>query len=157
MRLYFLRHAHAEPGSPDTPDFKRALTPAGIAHTRRAAYLLNALGVDPDRLFTSPLIRARQTADIVGQALGVAVQVRREVGPGFGVHAVEALTRDLGSGDEVIFVGHEPDFSGTVAALTGGRVVMKKAGIARVDVVSYQPLAGELIWLIAPKLYGKPK
>lgn len=152
MRLYFLRHGIAQPGDDDTPDFKRALTASGIARTRQAARLLKALDVDIDRLYTSPLIRARQTADIVGQALGTAVQVRKEVAPGFNVQHVEALTRALGHDDTVLFVGHEPDFSRTISALVGGRVVMKKGGLARVDVIAYQPLVGQLVWLIAPKL-----
>lgn len=153
MHLYFFRHGIAEPADDHTPDHKRALTPEGIARTRRAARCLKALGIDPDRLYTSPLTRARQTAGILGQSLGVAVQVRREVGPGFNLTAVEGLIRDLGRDDEVLFVGHEPDFSQTIAALVGGRVIMKKGGLARIDTVAYQPLVGQLVWLIPPKVF----
>lgn len=157
MRLYFFRHGIAHPRDADTPDFKRPLTPEGIRRTREAAKVLKSLKVDPDRLYTSPLIRARQTADIIGHTLGTAVQVRREVGPGFDLQAVEALTSDLGHDDEVLFVGHEPDFSATIQSLTGGRVVMKKGGFVRVDVVAYHPLVGELVWLITPKLFKKSR
>ncbi len=153
MRLYFFRHAIAQPADDHTPDHKRALTPEGVARTRHAARRLKLLELDPDRLYTSPLIRARQTADILGQALGIAVQVRREVGPGFNLTAVEALIRDLGDDDEVLFVGHEPDFSQTIAALVGGQIVMKKGALARIDTVAYQPLIGQLVWLIPPKAF----
>lgn len=112
MRLYFFRHAEAEPGSDSVPD-------------------------------------------ILGQALNTPVQVRPEVGPGFNAQAVDALARDLGAGAEVIFVGHEPDFSATVSALIGGGwIAMKKGGMARVDVELSQPLRGTLVWLIAPRLFN---
>jgi phosphohistidine phosphatase SixA len=58
-----------------------------------------------------------------------------------------------------MFVGHEPDFSTTIASLVGGRVAMKKGGLARVDIISSQPqpLLGELVWLIAPKVFERLK
>ncbi len=155
MRLYFFRHGIAENADAETPDFKRMLTAEGVRQTHHAAQILTAMEVNPARLYTSPLIRARQTAGIIGQTFGAAVQVRREVGSGFSIQAVEALTRDLSDDDAIMFVGHEPDFSLTIASLIGGRVVMKRGGCARVDVVSYHPLLGSLIWLIPPKLFDK--
>ena len=154
MRLYFFRHAIAHDADADTPDASRELTDEGIANTEQAARILKTLTITPDYLFSSPLTRAYQTAVIIGKALDVDVQVRKEVGPGFSIHAVEALTRELHPNAEILFVGHEPDFSGTVTALVGGRVVMKKGGLARVDVITQQPLVGELVWLIAPKVFG---
>ncbi len=155
MRLYFFRHAEAEPGSDSVPDDARRLTKRGAERTRRAGRVLAGLGIKPARLFSSPLARARQTADILGQALNTPVQVRPEVGPGFNAQAVDALARDLGAGAEVIFVGHEPDFSATVSALIGGGwIAMKKGGMARVDVELSQPLRGTLVWLIAPRLFN---
>ena len=56
-----------------------------------------------------------------------------------------------------MFVGHEPDFSTTITSLVGGRVVMKKGGLARVDIISDQPLLGELVWLIAPKIFDETR
>ncbi len=157
MRLYFFRHGLAHtPDDPTFPDHLRALTDEGIIRTRRAARVLRMLDLDPERLYSSPLVRARQTADILGQTLGVAVQVRDELAPGFNMGALEALTHDLGTDDEVLLVGHEPDFSEMVAELTDGcHVEMKKGGLARVDVDSYHPLRGSLIWLIAPKIFDQ--
>ena len=154
MRLYFFRHAEAEPGSDSVPDDARQLTSRGIERTRRAATVLKALKIAPVRLFSSPLARARQTADLLGQTLGTPVQVRNELGPGFNAEAVDALVRDLGSGAEVLFVGHEPDFSATISALIGGGwITMKKGGLARVDVDDAQPMRGSLVWLIPPKFF----
>lgn len=154
MRLYFFRHAEAEPGSDPLPDEARKLTSRGIERTHQAARVMKTLKIAPLRLFSSPLVRARQTADILGQALGIPVQVRTELGPGFNAQAVNALVRDLGRGAEVMFVGHEPDFSATVSELIGGGwITMKKGGLARVDVDHDQPVRGTLVWLIAPKVF----
>jgi phosphohistidine phosphatase len=153
MRLYFFRHAVAHDAGEGMTDAERPLTKSGIANTERAAQALGALGVKPDVLFSSPLVRARQTADILAPALGVLVEERKEVAPGFSITAVEALLNGLDHGAEVMFVGHEPDFSRTISSLVGGRVVMKKGGLARVDMMSYQPLLGELVWLLAPKVF----
>lgn len=157
MRLYFFRHGIAQDNTDGKlPDQQRQLTLKGAERVRQAARLMKALAIQPDRLYSSPLIRARQTADIVGQALGVAVQVRDELGWEFSQAAVEALTRDLGPESEVMFVGHEPTFSETVSSLIGGgSVEMKKGGLARVDIFDYQPLRGVLVWLIAPRVFDQ--
>lgn len=154
MRFYLLRHGIAADG---TPDEERELTKEGVSNTRLTAQRLKQMGVRVDRLYSSPLLRARQTAEIVGAALGVNVEVRDEVGPGFSIHSVETLMRDLDREDSVMFVGHEPDFSTTITSLVGGRVVMKKGGLARVDIISEQPLLGELVWLIAPKIFEESR
>ena len=153
MRLYFMRHAIAHDADENTPDEKRELTDKGIANTHQAARVLKALGLKPTHIYSSPLVRAHETAEIVSKALGVEVEVRKEVGPGFSIHAVEVLTRDLGEDTEVLFVGHEPDFSTTISSLSGGRILMKRGGLARIDIISLQPLLGELVWLIAPKIF----
>jgi len=157
IRVYFLRHGIAQPSDVvKLADEERALTELGVQRTRQLASLLSNLGVEPSHLLTSPLTRARQTADIIGQALEVAVHVRDELGPGFNLAALDALLTDLPDDAEVMVVGHEPDFSGTISALIGGgSVVMKKGGLARIDIVSRHPLRGSLVWLIAPKVYER--
>ena len=74
MQLYFLRHAIAHDADENTSDEQRALTDKGIAHTRHTARLIKALGVKPNRLYSSPLVRARETANIVAQLLGIEVE-----------------------------------------------------------------------------------
>lgn len=152
MRLYFFRHAIAHDQDDRTPDEGRELTEEGVARTKRAAQLLKALGVSPDILYTSPLKRAHQTANILGRGLGVDVVVQAELAPGFGITALEVLTRNLNN-EEILLVGHEPDFSSTISSLTGGRVIMKRGGLARIEIISRRPMLGQLIWLIAPKVF----
>lgn len=154
MRLYFFRHAIAKDADANTPDEKRELTAEGMDNTRQAVRVLKALDIAPDLIYSSPLTRAYQTAAIIGEAFDQDVLVRTEVGPGFSVRTVELLTSGVGENSEILFVGHEPDFSMTITSLTGGRVVMKKGGLARVDVVMRQPLLGELVWLLAPKVFA---
>ena len=154
MHLYFFRHAEAEDGSATLPDHARQLTKRGVERTRHAATVLKSLGIKPAQLYSSPLVRARQTADILAEALGVTVEERDEVGPGFNTQAIDRLVRDAQNDDEVMFVGHEPDFSATISALIGGGWVdMKKGGLARIDLDNTQPLRGMLVWLIAPKVF----
>lgn len=151
MKLYLLRHAHAEDGSGD--DHTRRLTDEGVHYSTLLGRLLKKLEVQPKHIYTSPRVRALQTAEIVAKALNVQVEKREEVNFGFNIPAIETLIKGLSPNDEVMFVGHEPFFSSAVHDLTGGRAEMKKCGIARIDLTQTTPPRGELIWLLAPKLY----
>jgi phosphohistidine phosphatase len=154
MKLYFFRHGHAEDAQmPDFDDFTRNLTAKGIERTEMAGKALVKLGLKPAYLYCSPRARARQTADILAKAMGVSVAVHEEVGFGFSLQVVQTLIADLTNSDEIIFVGHEPDLSSTVSALIGGGdVLMKKGGLARVDVFANVPLRGTLTWMLTPTL-----
>jgi phosphohistidine phosphatase len=154
MELYFFRHGHAEDAQgPDFDDFARKLTDKGVERTQTAARGLHKLGVKPARIYTSPRLRARQTADILSAALGVTPEAREEVNFGFNPHLVPALINDLTNDLAVIFVGHEPDLSITVGALVGGgEIEMKKGGVARVDLLARTPLRGVLLWVLTPRI-----
>jgi len=152
MKLYFLRHAEAEDGG-EISDHERRLTPRGIERITTAAEVMARLDIAPLYIYSSPRVRARQTAEITAQALGLAVDVREEVNYDFSVKAVQLLIKSLGDDDDVMFVGHEPSFSQTVGEITGASLEMKKGGLARVDLVSRNPLRGVLVWLIAPAVF----
>ncbi|MFN8379776.1 MAG: phosphohistidine phosphatase SixA [Anaerolineae bacterium] len=154
MRVYFFRHALAEDNADGRLlDSERQLTSRGVARTEQAARFLDTLGVRPGILYTSPLVRARETAEILGKGLRLAVKVTPELAPGFNADALERLVQGLGEAEEAMVVGHEPDFSSTITALTGlGRVVVKKGGLARVDIAAAAPLRGSLVWLLTPKI-----
>ena len=123
--IWFLRHGEAE----DTePDFDRRLTSKGERQARDAGAALAALGVRIEVCLTSPKLRALDTARIACEALGVEVTVEERLTGG----RFDPL--DLSAGlDHVLLVGHEPDFSDAIAQLTGGRVDMKKGGVAGVE------------------------
>ncbi len=155
MQLFFLRHADADPNEDGSiSDEKRQLTEKGLKQARQLARMLKTWEVAPTRLYSSPLMRAKQTADIVAEAVKVSVAVRRELAPGFDAEAVNILTRDMHGDASVMFVGHEPDFSAIIGQLIGGgRVVMKKCGLARLDIIDTNPLRCELAWMIPPKVF----
>ncbi|HKN93856.1 MAG TPA: histidine phosphatase family protein, partial [Thermoleophilaceae bacterium] len=123
--IWLLRHAEAEDG---TPDEARRLTKKGEEQARIAGRALEALGVKFDLCLTSPRVRAEQTAELACEPLGVEVSVdeRLKGGP--------FDPEELGAGlDEVLLVGHDPDFSMAVHNLTGAQVRMKKGGLAGIE------------------------
>ena len=123
--IWFLRHGDAEDS---TPDFERRLTAKGEAQARAAGAALAALGVEPDVCLASPRVRARDTAMLACEQLGAEVTIEERLSGG----SFDAL--ELAAGlDEVLLVGHEPDFSDAIAQLTGARVDMKKGGLAGVE------------------------
>lgn len=154
MELYFFRHGHAEDAQgPDFDDFARKLTNKGVERTVAAAQALLKLGVKPARIYTSPRLRARQTAEILATALGMVAEARDEVNFGFNQHHIPALINEIPNDLSVMFVGHEPDLSITVSALIGGgEIEMKKGGIARVDLLARTPLRGVLLWVLTPRV-----
>lgn len=112
MRLLIVRHAESAAGNPDK---LRPLTSEGLEHARVLGVQLRAQGFVADAIVSSPLLRARETAEALG--LGDA-EVDERLAPG----ATPFDLRDaaVGRGETVVVVGHQPDCSKAVAALTGG-------------------------------------
>jgi len=151
MRLYFLRHGIAEDLA--TSDFARELTKRGRRRVATSAKVMKRLGIAPSHIFSSPRLRARQTAEIVAEALDKRVTLTEAVNFSFDLADARRLTRNLSADDDVMFVGHNPDMSLLVSEITGVDVSMKKGGLARIDVIGRAVDEGELVWLIAPKVF----
>jgi phosphohistidine phosphatase SixA len=151
MRLYFVRHGIAE--NLAASDFIRALTKRGRRRVATSAQVMKRLGMAPVQIFSSPRLRSRQTAEIIAAALDMPVTISEPVNFGFDLGDLRRLTRNLGADDEVMFVGHNPDMSLLVSELTGLDASMKKGGLARIDVLGRTVDEGELVWLIAPKVF----
>ena len=160
MELYFLRHGKAvelgEPGAPD--DFHRALTTKGVEETAAEAETLLAIGVRPDVILTSPLVRAKQTAKIMADRLSPKQGLVETdlLAPECDLSRLRKLLEQHAGAESAMLVGHEPDLStlvGELIAAQGARVEMKKGGIAAVQVRgSVRPGGGLLQWLAPPKL-----
>jgi phosphohistidine phosphatase len=160
MQLYFLRHGiavdHGAPGY-EHDDDARPLTEEGIWLTHQVAAALKKL-VKADIILSSPLPRARQTADIVGQAIGVPIIETPALGLNFNRQRLDSAllevqaARDPKRLKRVILVGHEPSMSETIGALVGPGLTMrlKKTGLARVDVDAAGLGDGTLRWLLTP-------
>ena len=151
MKLYFVRHGIAEDLADS--DFARELTARGRRRVAQSAEVMRQLKLRPQFIYSSPRLRARQTAEIIAAALDCPVTLADEVNFGFDLEDVSDLTAGLQAGAEVMFVGHNPDMSFIVHQLTGVNVSMKKGGLARVDVFDSAAPQGELVWLIAPKVF----
>lgn len=149
MKIYFLRHGQADWPDWTGPDDERPLTRKGRKEMKRVAKFLHAIDVDPKRILSSPLPRAFQTAEIVAKELGLAVEKEPALGKGFRLHRLRKILQGVGS-EDVMIVGHEPNFSTVLKHLTGGDVKLAKAGLARVDLATP---AGDpmLAWLLSPK------
>ncbi|MCX7669909.1 MAG: phosphohistidine phosphatase SixA [Anaerolineae bacterium] len=151
MRIYFLRHGEASWPAWSGPDSERPLTEKGIKEMQVVAEGIARLRPDA-AVLTSPLRRAVQTAEILARALGVAVTVEPGLAPGFDTARLRTFIERYPDRD-LLLVGHEPDFSTVIAALTGGNVRMAKAGFACVELTAADKLAGELQWLVPPKVF----
>jgi phosphohistidine phosphatase len=133
--IWLLRHAEAEDG---TPDAERPLTERGRANATAAGEAMARMRVNVRRCVTSPKVRARETADLACRALGLEPEEDRRLEGG------PFDPREVAGGDEdVLLVGHDPDFSLAVNHLTGAQVRLKKGGLAGVD-------RGELKLLLRP-------
>ena len=165
MNLSFLRHGvAADSNTADASgDHGRPLTDEGREKTRRVADGLHRLGLDFDLILSSPLVRARETAEIVATVLGAkkTLKISERLAPGGTLQGlVDELIRDHGSCEEILLVGHEPDFSHHIAVLTSGRptmqIEMKKAGLCRLQVDELRAgRCATLQWLLPPKLIAR--
>jgi len=154
-KLHLLRHADA--GDPEAwtgPDEARPLSGKGEKQSRRLGRFLAAGGFQFGPIVTSPKLRARQTAEIVAQELGLEVTVDDRLAFGLDAVTVEAILFDTGEPEQPILVGHDPDFSELTAWLTGMEsFAMKKGALVRIDTV--RPISrasGTLRWLVPPDL-----
>ena len=160
VELLLLRHGIAEERCPERVDGERALTAVGRSRTRAVAERLVQLGLGCDQLVTSPLVRARQTADIA-LAAGLLVEgspslrVDAALAPGGDPLPLVAEFQRAAPAQNrlqrLALVGHEPDLGALAAQLIGapeGAIVLKKAGIA---LLLLGPGQGQLKLLMAPR------
>jgi phosphohistidine phosphatase len=151
MEVYFFRHGEAEPAAPGGSDESRRLTDRGKRDVQAVGERLQAAGVKPGAILTSPLVRARQTGEILQQVFGVTAQADERLRSGATLGSLQILLSDC-SKERVMLVGHEPDLSTIVGQLTGGHVKLSTSGVARVDVETFEPGHGMLMWLLSPGL-----
>jgi phosphohistidine phosphatase len=116
VRLLLIRHAEALPGEPDE---LRPLTAEGRAAARALGERLAGQGVRPDAVLTSPLLRARETGEAIGGALGCGAEPVQALAPGATLESLRSAA--AGRGETVIAVGHQPDCGRIAAALGDGQ------------------------------------
>jgi phosphohistidine phosphatase len=149
--LWLLRHGEAEPHDPGADDARR-LTERGRDQSRAAGRALAALGIEFQHVFTSPKTRALETARLACEALGCEPVEHEPLREGFDREDALELLAATGDDQRVLIVGHEPDFSQVVHDLTGGRIALKKGGVAGLKVAG---TSGELLVLVRPRELGR--
>ena len=165
MQLYIVRHGIAidreDPKCP--PEAERYLTEEGVEKTKQVAEAVAALGIQADLMFSSPYLRATQTAAIFASELEYSKQKIRRTDSLLPGAEPGAFLRELAREKDVSAVlcfGHAPHVDGLLAAAVGASrhiTSMKKAGVALVELKRLSPPNGQLVWLITPKLMRKAK
>jgi phosphohistidine phosphatase len=156
--LYLIRHGIAEERGDAWPDdAKRPLTEEGMSRMRKAARGLSRLGIAFDMVLTSPLVRARQTAEIVAGGLAPRPTLANleSLAPDAGYAALMADLEKHARKPRIALVGHEPDIGELAARLIGSRrsIEFKKGAICRIDLDEIPPSGpGQLRWFLPPKI-----
>jgi phosphohistidine phosphatase len=144
MKLYFVRHTTAADNAPS--DAQRPLTRQGEEEARLVGAALASLSVLPERIFSSPLLRARQTAASIGRELKFAgtIEAIEELNNG---ESTPALLRALPAASEIILVGHMPSLAEHLAAMIGSPTAAGFAfGKGSVACIEFQDSSGNLQW-----------
>jgi phosphohistidine phosphatase len=158
IELYLVRHGLAAARGEAWPDdSKRPLTHKGMARLRREARALGKVGVSFDQVLSSPLVRARQTAEILadGCSSRPPLTLAEALSPS---GTVAQVFEELGKHSRrrrIALVGHEPNIGELAAKLIGARAPLefKKGAICRIDVDTLPPARpGRLRWFLAPKM-----
>jgi len=157
MDLLVLRHGEAGRRSTSPRDSKRSLTAEGQQEIVDLSNGLKSLEVKLDCILTSPLLRAKQTAEIVAKSLKYKGKIEEpdSLKPEGNRLEFYSVLSKLKQDSVILVVGHEPYLSEMISeaiSQSGCRINLKKAGLARIRVLSTLPkIRGELRWLLTPK------
>ena len=156
--LYLVRHAIAAERGADWPDDDiRPLTARGVSRFKASIDGLIRLDVAADEIFTSPLVRAKQTAQLLAAGLPgrAPVKILEALSPGHAPASVLAQLARASRRRRIVLVGHEPGLGELAAHLIGaGRALpFKKGGVCHIDVESLTSRrAGALNWFVTPRV-----
>jgi phosphohistidine phosphatase len=143
-QVWLLRHGEAVPHD-SKPDDERELTPRGRRQAEVAGAGLAKLNVEFAACYTSPKLRAVETAQLACRALNIEPVEHVSIAGRFSRDDVVELLHAHGGDDRILIVGHEPTFSQVVHDFTGARIDFKKGGVAAFRT------SGELLMLLRPR------
>jgi phosphohistidine phosphatase len=162
MNLFLLRHGLAvEPGTAGFEnDTSRPLTPKGKRQLVKVAKAMRVMELGFDVIWSSPLVRARQTAEIVAKKLKAKkrLELVDELSPGGdAVKLIKKLRTLKPAPENILLVGHEPDLSELISLLVTGKsgagFALKKAGLAKLEIEHlHAGRCATLAWLLTPGL-----
>ena len=152
MKLYFMRHGKAEEKKPGISDEERKLTEEG---KREVEFMVRSIALDPEVIYTSPLLRSIQTAEIVAQLLGAKLIVTEALHPSSA--SLSEIRKLLVPGmSSALFVGHSPSIENIIRDMTGGcRVSLDPAAIAAIEVIDVETLTGVIKWIATPRMFRR--
>lgn len=157
MKLIFVRHAAAIERTASISDERRYLTSEGRVFFRKTAWTMLKNGIDPGLILTSPSLRAVQTAEILAETLSFIgpLIVMDELAPGLDMAGLEKIIRGYyHSVDELVLVGHEPDFSSLVSGLLGlpSGFNFKKGSAVKLNInTKHTPYTSRFKWMASGK------
>jgi phosphohistidine phosphatase len=157
--LYLFRHGIAvDPGTPGIPDGERPLTGKGEKRLRQIARGLKTLDMTLDRIITSPLVRARETAEIIARALELRerLEIANVLQTGSSASTIKRWLRER-SEERLLIVGHNPTLSDLVALLVLGSegpsvCDLKKGGMAALTPWSASADRYQITWIATPRI-----
>jgi phosphohistidine phosphatase len=154
MRIYLVRHAESVDRIPGMPDAARYLSARGRVSFREMARRFREAGALPTRMFTSPFVRAVQTAEILSETLqyDAEVAVALQLAPGFDVEGLNVVLDGVPGEREIAFVGHEPDLGDILTRLLSlpRGYAMRKGSIAALDLPDTgNRVRADFAWLLA--------
>ena len=155
MVLYLVRHGIAGPPSLGQSDAARTLTTDGIRQLEQQAGALLRARIRVDRLVSSPLVRARQTAELLAPALNATPEVDTLLKPGCTFDEAAELVARRPEAAQVMFVGHQPDLGRLVHTLTGSNAKIRTGTMAVIDVQALRPSGGILLGLYEPEVMAR--
>ena len=157
MLIVLLRHGIAKEKGGGKPDEERRLTREGHEKMKRVGRALAAILTDADAIYSSPLVRAYETAEWVAKAYDgkLEIETTTVLAPGHDPDEFRALLRRAGKKNCAYFVGHEPHLTSLMLALANmhaeGELSLKKGGCYGLDIESADSPA-QLRWMLAPGL-----
>ncbi len=158
MIVVFVRHGIAERAPDPAADANRALTPEGVRNMRRIAQGLQSLIPDRENIWvwSSPLLRARQTADILADGLKTTRAPQEQsflAQPDW--QGPAAALRTLPAHAIVCMVGHEPYLGDWCKELCGARLLFRRGAAAAVALPGGPDRPGSLLWFAQPQMLQK--
>ena len=161
MLLYLVRHGIAEDSAPSGGDPERRLTQEGTLRTAMVAKGLKKTGLQPNRIISSPYVRARETAEIFARVLGFGndIELDPRLTPFGRLEQAADLLRENREADSILLTGHEPSLGEFISAFTADnhlRIDVKKASVTviRIDRFAAQ-ISGTLLWSLPPGILEK--
>lgn len=160
QEIFILRHGHAQDISNELTDFDRALTEEGIEKITRLGQLFSSLNNDIQLILSSPYIRAKQTAELFHSCLTLKPELKIVdfLASGSSVNEIARGLANYSSLKNALLVGHCPDLEMFLGRLIGGgRILLKKGSLAKINLGNNLEMSGDLEWLLIPKIAKKLK